>query len=755
MANGYALGQLAHAFVTATTHEDAIARRRADRRAGRWAQALQQMADGDVLLGSRTPVRGLPAWVTLEVLRGGFATGSAVAETALQADEVTLASRRGTPRQRRMIFGYFLTDAGLEELNELLDSGGYRVEFPEDAALLTVAALLRAGDREGAMDILDAISPLADRLRFAPKRASAPTSRPDFVFRITAGDAVQVLRSRTPNPRVEAQREALSVWSPFSDRVLTLWLERYADGQIATVEDPDWRRQAAALVDEYDRLAAVHTSSSKHKKPKENLAILVRAMRTAAAGGRLENREAGLVACAIRDCLVKRGLPGSTAHATLRDQQRTVATTPAHWQLAAVAAERLDNFSQADGIEDPASLTGRVTTAESEASGLPEGAEMPRIVPRVLTRAHAAPVEELVAEGVVPSAEVLAELVPRISATVVAAGFSDPVMARLAGANYRAFRERRSLLLLDLQKQVQPAELPWVRALERHSSETVDEASRVLHRVGTLTLDQFPATILPNPLVQEFQHLLEAAGHDVALVEELAADIFMGRFSDKFRRAAQNATSVISDTIYARYYDIDVGRVSDLVRPPKPDKGRGWSWWRPQPPEPGNTFANLCAERAGRQPDDRWSVAANGTVIEQSQILTTHNLAALVSLGIRPSRPWADLARESFAQTASLLELASRQPRPLATVKDAAYAWRQGIFYLSLADSAEATALLDDDSVAPQPAVMAELRAGLRRAKSGEQAESDDHAPFLGWSVGRHWMLDALGHAAPPKSGPA
>ncbi|MBW9211624.1 hypothetical protein KV100_18380 [Mumia sp. zg.B21] len=607
MTNGYALGQLGAAFLTATTHEDPEVRRRADRRAQRWVQAIEGMADGRVAVGSRLPVRGLPSWVTLEVLRGGFATGSASAEQPLQADEVALARRIGIPATRRLLFGYFLTDAGLQELYGLLDSGAYRVEIPEDAALLTIAWLVRSGDREAALDILDAVSPFTEKFRLAPKTANAPTSPPDFVYRITAGEAADALRARKPNPRVEAQREALAVWNPFGDRVLSLWLEKYRDGHVSFDGDPAWRAKASALVDEYDRLAANHTSCTKHRKPKENLAILLRALRATAEGEELDARERGLVRTVIERSVLKRGAPGSAEHAVLRDYQRGVASAPAHCQLAAVAAERLSSLDLAEGIEHPRLLGGEVTPQEEGASGILQGLAMPPIVPRLLNRAHSAPIEELLDEGVVPSAEVLAALVPRISATVVAAGFPDRALATLAAANYRAFRRRRSLLLLNLEKQVQLTELPWVRATARHSEATSDEAMAVAQRVGSLALDHFPATITPNPLVRELQHLLTAAGYNVPLVEELAADIFMGRFSDKFRRAAQVAARVVGGTLYANYYGIDTDQILGLAEPPKQKPTSGWTWRRVRPTEHGSTFGDLCWARAGRD-TGRWLV---------------------------------------------------------------------------------------------------------------------------------------------------
>lgn len=253
---------------------------------------------------------------------------------------------------------------------------------------------------------------------------------------------------------------------------------------------------------------------------------------------------------------------------------------------------------------------------------------------------------------------------------------------------------------------------------------------------------------MPNPLTQELHHLLSAAGHDIPLVEELAADIFTGGFSDKFRRAAHVAARVTAGTLYARYYGIDTAQIVTLTEPVTSHRSTRWTWRRVGPTEPQPSFGDLCSARAARAPNGGWSVAANGTIIEQSQILTTHNLAGLVSIGVQPTRLWIDLAREAIDRTGALLELASRQRRPLTTVKDAAYAWRQAVFFLSVADPAETRALLGDaSSTTSAPPVMNELVDGLRRAAVG-QPVNDGHSPFLGWTVDRHWILDAIGHGA-------
>ncbi|MBY8878269.1 hypothetical protein [Actinacidiphila acidipaludis] len=62
--DAYPRGELARAFLTAVTHQDPKVRRSAEERVDRWREVLAGMADGTLAIGSRTPVNGLPAWVT-------------------------------------------------------------------------------------------------------------------------------------------------------------------------------------------------------------------------------------------------------------------------------------------------------------------------------------------------------------------------------------------------------------------------------------------------------------------------------------------------------------------------------------------------------------------------------------------------------------------------------------------------------------------------------------------------------------------
>ncbi|ARU53461.1 hypothetical protein CBR64_20530 [Cellulosimicrobium cellulans] len=734
MENGFALGQLSRAFLTAVTHEDAEVRARADRRAQRWVQVIESMASGRVVIGSRTPVRGFPAWVTLEVVHGGFATGRAIAESPIEPDEIAVARRVGVEPVRSLIFGYYLTADGMAELHELLDSGMFRVNIPEDAALLTVAWLLQEGDRDSALELLDEIAPFATRLRFAPRVSSTPTTPSDHVFRASAAEARSALLDRRPQEQVEMQREVLAVWNPFSDRLLTLWLELVTAGRRMAPPTEDWLARARVVLEDYDVLVLAHTRATRHRSAKGNVGIQIASLRMLTDGGELDNRQEGLLRASVVASVAKRGTPGSTEHTALREAQRRDAETPGHWRLSAVAAERLATVDPHGGLPDPSLFAGPVMTAEAPPAGAPAGSVMPPSVGRVLARAHAAPVERLVDEGVIPSAEVLAELIPQITATTIASGYPVPALARLMAANYRAFRRRRSLLLVDLKKQVQVEELPWVRAVSRHRVARTDAALDVARRVGALALDTFPGTIVPNPLVQELNHLLVAGGMEVPLVEELAADIFMGRFSDKYRRAAQIAARVVGGTLYECYYGIDYARIAalDQVRPSIHRVLR-----RTRHHAAGPSFGDLCWERSGRRDRDRYSVSTNGAVIEQAQIVTTHNLAALVEAGIEPRRSWTELADGALAVVASRLSMASHQERPFGAVKDAAYAWRQMLFFLSLAPTSELDPFIRKaEAQHAHVRGLSDLLCGLRHAAEGSRPTR----PFLGWSAngGRH-----------------
>ncbi|MFK4107141.1 hypothetical protein [Streptomyces sp. NPDC002176] len=754
VSSAYPEAQLARAFTTALTHEDADTRRRADVRGQRWRQVLAGMTTGRLSIGTRTPVNGLPPWVTPEVVRGGFATGTASAGGPLQVHETEAARNLGVTAERRALFTHCLTEPGLAWLWARLDNGDYEIGVPEEAALLTMAWLVRHGETGAALNLVAELEPLADRLRFLPRPATGPT--PDAtaaVHRRTVSDAVGTLERRRPNPAVEAQREALAVWQPFSDELLTHWLRTARDGRVLErAPEAHWLAHGEALLNRYRLLAAEHTRCTKHRNPKENLGILRGALEEVVAGRELDTRRLGLLRHAVVSMVRRRGIPGSTAHTALRRRQSEQAALPSHHALAQLVLRRLALLPQETGISDVAPLLRAVTEEEGRESGLPAGSDIPAAICHAVESALSAPLGMLVERGVVPSAEVLAELVPQLVAATTAQAYGDETLRVLMTANYRAFRNRRSLLLLNLERQVRVDELPWVRAVSgQRSAEagTPDDegALGVLRQLGELTVQAFPGTILPNPLIREFGVLGRQGDLGTPFVEELAADIFMGTFSPKFLKAARTAGELLGGTLYERYYGIDYAAIRDLAvieSAAAPARSHGAHT------SPG--FARLCAERAGTASRSR-SVAANGTVIEQAQILTAHNLATLVHrVGITPRPGWADLASRCFVTVCRLTARVHHNPRPLGTIKDAAYAWRQLVFHLALCPPEEQRRVIAglDEEMARHPAhVATRLTPALNGltliaegGAFGDDGTADDGRArrFLGWSTGGHWM---------------
>lgn len=744
---GYAFGEFAKAYATATEHEDPAARERAQRRMEGWSTVISGMASGMLRIGSRTPARDLPAWVTPQVLRGGFATGKPAAAGPSQPHERELCARAGIPATRRALFDHLISEDGLHELEALLQSRRYDVRLPEEAALLTLVWLVRRGDAQAAMTLALELAPFADRLRFLPPACDGPRPEPPVVFREPVAVAGETLAERDEHPRVARMNATLAIWNPLADELLELWLQtRGDDGVVAMVWPDGWHARAAAIVARYDELCTTLRPPRRWRDPKENLHTLLVAARWVARGKRLDPETHAFLHHACRAMVAKRGAPGSPEHTALRAEQAAVAALPMHHELAKVVVARLAALPQSRGLPEPGDVLGPVREDEAAAAGIAAGTPLPASVARVVGRTLEGTPEKLVDAGVIGSAEVLAELVPRIAATTVASAYPDPDLQALIAANYEAFRRRRGLLLLNLSHQVRVDELPWVRAVApyRQTSDTTLAASRAaLARLTELALTAFPATILPSPLVTELASLAREARLDLPFVEELAADIFMGAFTPKFLRAAQHAAQVLQGSPYERYYDVDYAAIAAL---PAPDGRRTRN--APQP------FDELCFSRAGSARGGGWSVAANGKVIEQSQILTTHNLAILTGpfgVGELLRLDFEALARRAWEQVLRLGGRIDANPRPLRTIKDLAYAWRQALFLLSRLDATAQAAVLEamradlERSAARVAARLRPVVDGLAHVLDGGRFDpggrAGDAYRLLGWTTERHPLL--------------
>jgi hypothetical protein len=709
---GYEWEQLRKALDTAETSDEPAVRQRALARADRWIRVLTGIATGRIKIGSRNPVKNFPVWLTPEIVRGGFATGAAAAAGPLQADEIALAKLVNVRPSREDLFAWFLSPHGLRELDRMLDVGDYRLELPENGALLTVAYLLRQGMAAEAERLIGAIEPWSGQVRFWP----LPSDDVDLpgVHVATVPDVAKRLAAKRPRLGIEVEREALAVWVPFTDRVLEhWWLTRSFDGEVGKVFPDGWSAEAERLALEYGQLAVTHTKTTKHRDPGENLQILLRGMREA-VNGRFDEAVRRRVSAAVANMIAKRGEPDSAEMAALRSAQSRTAQSISHASLAHDAAERL----RVTGVKltaDPLSLL----------DGAP-GMSL-RSVRSVVKQATHAPVSDLLQSGVLRSAEMLSELAPQLTAATVAGRYEDPIAGRLAKRVYLAFANRRSVLLLNHESQVTVSAIPWFEALEDAASDDrgAGLAKAQAIELASLGMRYFPGTPVPNSMVRELTRILASAGQDAPLTYELASDIFMGSFSPVFQRAAQVAANVVEGTLYSRYYGIDyssisrLGTVSEVQRYSK----------KPRVSVP--MFNALVLDRAGVKSSGWLGVAVNGTIIEQAQILTTHNLAQLVQIGVHLD--WIEQARAAWRTTRAHLSKAAGS-KPLHHRKNAAFAWRQAVFYLSLSSTDEVNEFLAGTLTLGASSEVSEqceqILDGLRAVVTESRTAPD---PFLGW----------------------
>ncbi|MFF0268630.1 hypothetical protein [Kribbella sp. NPDC004536] len=535
------------------------------------------------------------------------------------------------------------------EVGRALRTGCYRIDGPDEAAALLAAWLLERGRDVAALEV----------------RPSMPTLTafpPGVVVRRHTVDEVRTqLRQATVRPRVAAMRETLEVWNPLYDQLVALWCDT-VDGELpqltasgvvggwpCRVWPDDWAERRRRWLDDHKTAAELHNA----RRPKSNFARLQAALEQCPDdSSALDGRDVGWIRRALANTISAHGAPSSERRTALRTTQREVVAHPPYATLAHVLSARLDAFPRAGGLPSLEAIADPVDCTEAPAAA---GATMPEHLLAKASRALEAPIGELVSRGVIPSGEVLADVLPQVRDQLLAANIADASLALLYAKTTAAGRR-------DL--------LPWFTPYRGHRADPVQAASQTLRETTIAALAAFPEAILPPKLVRELGTLAGQAGLDLPLVDEHTC-------ASARRAAAVVASRVLAGTLYARYYDLPVWpeRRSRLRRR-----------------RPADDFTQTCTRRA-----------ANGsTVLEQSQILTTHNLAVLV---------------DALDLTSWLQELAPRLAAKAFTSaihRPTTTAWRQAIFYLSYCDPTDPLAELDAPHLQPAITGLLDVAAGHR-----------------------------------------
>ena len=763
----YCWMRVSKAIQTLNTHPDFRVRNRAQQKIKRWNAFYTAVMEGKLTIGSRTPVTDTPAWVTLEVAHGGFATGRYLAETEIEEDELHLLANvpaevvGATARERLNV--WFLSDQGLAYLTSLITTRKYRIDLPEHGALLVVAWLFDNGLDEQALDVIIQLRPLMHRLRFYPYMEDAHRSRGSVVRLDSIQEVATRLQNIVVSKQIDKMHTTLNGWTPLYDRLVSLWLETVEGppphlqkgtiigGWPASKWPAKWGERREKWLQDYRHACTVWAKTGRHHHHKSNFSRLLKALVQWQPDGKLLSGSVASIRLALANTVTKHGLPGSESREKLRQTQRQIGARATYAQLAHLLAERMLQFPKAGGLSSLDIIT--MKTTEEEQSRVPFGSEVPPHLIRKASRALEAPIAELVERGIISSAEVLAIVLPQITAQVSAIGIQDTALRDVYGGVYAAFRRRRSLLLLNLEHQVSIDELPWVKALDslRTTSSGAEVlAIQTLEEAAQLAISGFPHTILPNPLIREFASLGKSARLNLPFVYEVAADIFMGTFSQNWLRAAKVASKFLHGTLYAKYYDL-----------PSPDEFESGSlsechqqWGQ----STATGFAALCHHRSKEAIfSDTRSVARNGVVLEQSQILTTHNWALLIKeMGLRKTiqQQAPGLLDDIFTWFVRQYCQPINSPyrTKLQMVKNTAYAWRQAIFLLSFvtveqqADKLYQLQRMVQESSSPYKQQVNRVIEGALWVSWGcrfdDQGQMENGRRLLGWSVGRHWVLD-------------
>ncbi|MCB9603653.1 MAG: hypothetical protein H6720_25315, partial [Sandaracinus sp.] len=513
-----------------------------------------------------------------------------------------------------------------------------------------------------------------------------------------------------------------------------------AIGTLDDEADEAWLARVRAFLAD-DEAARAQARCTKHQRSKSTYHRL-RAGLVTRLRRPLDASERARVLHALAGRLDKHGAPHDEAHRVRRAAELAHASRPTHRAIAEVVAARIEASGEPDdGRPELDATLGPVRAHDATTP-------VPRAIVGKAQRCLSAPLPTLIARGVLRSGEMLATVAPQRTARVSARHFGDAAGDARVEALYRrvqlAFARRRSLLLLDLQHQTRLRELPWVAALHRTVGAKADEvfvraARDVLRELAGLHVTTYPQTILPNPLVAELRNLANLAGLDLPFTEEIAADIFMGTFSSKFVQAAQRASERLFGSLYARYYDVDARALGSMHA----TKSR---WGVATYPE----YDALCRVRAELAGPCARAVVANGRILEQSQILTTHGLA-LVTGDLEVEIDAEALAWRAFEDVRR--RMARELPRgaiALRNVKNAAYAWRQMLFFLSATDEATQRTFVarvwETERDMPSRLSFQPALVGLDALVRGERFTADGRTwdggrRFLGWSAGPHWAL--------------
>lgn len=736
---GYLAGRIAKG--TATGAKPATLKRLGD--------ALQGLVSGSISVGSRRPTSA-PVWVTLEVAHGGFATGR----------QAAALKRTDAPND--------IGNDGLARMHRLVQNGNYHVDVPENSILPVLAWLLGEGREDDARELLAEVQPFLGHLKMYPEETpEPPLLNTDGVHLYTVGDVRDALSDRADRAvngtgrrfsQRRAQSEALNIYLPLYAEAIHLFAAtRDPSGwPLQTGVSQDWLVRVGDLwsrIDAARKLTLDHPAFDRvdpvAKRSDRGRVFEMVSLCAAKGTQALTGRQVGLLKVIVAGYERSHGLPGSADHALYVDRlQRLKSRMDGEEHLIGILISRLRRKMRHDGLVAPETVCGPVEIDEIPDSArgfVSAGMAIPEsLTAKVGTCLHA-PLQTLFDRQVIRSGEQLASVSAQVIEQLMAQQQNQmvaPAVSRLYWATYAAMRRRRGLLLLNLKHQVRIDELPWVRALRMPPADP-EVARAAVIQFGMAGVTLAPADILPNKMVSALADIVRGSKLEgLEFVEELAADIFMGRVSRKFGRIAQRVAPSLVGSLYSRFYGLE--RVLEEIM--EADDA----------PAAAAALVSLgAAYRNAAWGESRgFSVGGQGAVIEAIQIFTTHNLATLFGEAGDQAPDCEALARRCARELATRLPSAGGDGVPyksrIQIVKQSAYCLRQMVYFLSQLPLERARFFVEEElevELGTDQRVHKALASSLKalRAAVAEEPIAREHRVLLGWAAsGSHWVVPLL-----------
>lgn len=633
---------------------------------------------------------------------------------------------------RHALNDFFASSEGVRLLQRAVEEGSYETTCPEESALLVIAYFLSCGKNVEAESILKSIQPYFSRLRFYPRLTNkAVLTENSSVQLPQAAGTIQVQvapveavvaslerRARKTTVIDEKLDDALEAqeFRSMYDAAVSLVNETVAGGEVpvatldrATAKNvvvggwpcqvytvPGWKERCDALLAKYEAATAAREERKKKavlsRTPPPSTSRRWRPRRGREEEGDVEEKKPRATnRSRVMELLrVMRDNPKALTGrqvaflrvmvATHNGASKRFPTTISTLGSAALCNVVLSRYRVCGSLDKS---IGPITEADSVSSSCPVGFPLPASIRRKVTRGIKSSIPSLVEARALTSGEVLARVLPQASASALTSHLSDARVKLLFEGLYLAFRRRRSLLLLNLEQQVKLEELPWAAALCQlvNAGGAQETSKAVLVTVSRISLESWPQTILPNKLLQEFKAFAAASGltqeknvdeSRLVILEELAADIFQGTFAPKWLRAAQICRSRLPSTsLYCTYFGIaweklDKSSFDDVM----------------------NEYVKSRLTYSDGSPKSGY-VAQQGMLVESAMIWTTHNVLPLivaceVAFDDATLLRMAEKAFKWIIKKLEHPELCSKWTLRLARAKNAAYAWRQMILFLSL-----------------------------------------------------------------------